>query len=198
MGIDIGPIETTDGLVFHLDAGNRRSYSGSGLTASGLISGIGATLVGVGFSSSNGGSIVGLIQIPSITWRSVCLWVRISSSNAHPYYLIDGRNGIANSWFYSSASGSIGSAWSKLFVNTLQATINDSNGLSNTTLFERNKWLHIYLELSSAGTGDVHIASRYTDNEILNGNISQAQFYNRALTATEIFQNYHATKGRYK
>jgi hypothetical protein len=28
--------------------------------------------------------------------------------------------------------------------------------------------------------------------------LAQFQVYNRALTATEIFQNYHATKGRYK
>ena len=56
MGIDIGPIETTDGLVFQLDAGNTRSYSGSGLTANGLVGGIGGTLVnGVGFTSSNNG-----------------------------------------------------------------------------------------------------------------------------------------------
>ena len=32
MGIDIGPIEATDGLVVHLDAGNIRSYAGSGDT----------------------------------------------------------------------------------------------------------------------------------------------------------------------
>ena len=59
MGIDIGPIETTDGLVFHLDAGNTRSYSGSGITSNGLISGIGGTLInGLGFTSTNGGSFV--------------------------------------------------------------------------------------------------------------------------------------------
>ena len=29
------------------------------------------------------------------------------------------------------------------------------------------------------------------------GNIAQTQIYNRALSATEIKQNYNATKGRY-
>ena len=33
--------------------------------------------------------------------------------------------------------------------------------------------------------------------ETLNGNISQVQMYNRALTAQEILQNYNATKKRY-
>ena len=37
MGIDVGPIEATDGLVVHLDAGNIRSYAGSGNTWYNLI-----------------------------------------------------------------------------------------------------------------------------------------------------------------
>jgi len=40
MGIDIGPIEVTDGLIVQLDAGNTRSYSGAGVTANGLVGGI--------------------------------------------------------------------------------------------------------------------------------------------------------------
>jgi hypothetical protein len=57
MGIDIGPIQVVDNIYMQIDAANLRSYSGSGLTSSGLISGIGATLVnGTGFSSSNNGS----------------------------------------------------------------------------------------------------------------------------------------------
>jgi len=35
-------------------------------------------------------------------------------------------------------------------------------------------------------------------NMTLAGNISNFIFYNKALTATEILQNYHATKGRYR
>jgi len=206
MGIDVGPIEVTDGLVFHIDAGNTRSYSGSGITLNGLISGTGATISGgVGFSASNNGSIqlssatTGYIQVPPITWRSVCMWIRLSSSNVAPYYLIDGRNGVSNSWFYSATpSGAIGSAWSQFYINSLQTAINASNGLSNTTLFERNKWLHIYLELSGIGTGDVHIFSRFSNNETSTGNVAQLQFYNRPLSVTEIQQNYHATKGRYR
>ena len=57
MGISAGPSGVSDGLVFQLDAANLRSYTGTGLTANGLVSGIGATLVnGTGFSSANNGS----------------------------------------------------------------------------------------------------------------------------------------------
>ena len=57
MALGHSPSIVMDGLVFHLDAGNTRSYSGSGLTVNGLIGGIGGTLVnGTGFSSQNNGS----------------------------------------------------------------------------------------------------------------------------------------------
>ena len=57
MGVKAGPRIVKDGLVFALDAAVSRSYSGTGLTANGLVGGIGGTLVnGVGFSSANNGS----------------------------------------------------------------------------------------------------------------------------------------------
>jgi hypothetical protein len=57
MGLKHHPRIVTNGLIMYLDAANTRSYSGSGLTANGLVGGIGGTLVnGVGFTSSNGGS----------------------------------------------------------------------------------------------------------------------------------------------
>ena len=59
MGIDYNNIIVSDGLVFYIDAANPRCYSGTGLTANGLVGGIGATLInGVGFTSSNNGSFI--------------------------------------------------------------------------------------------------------------------------------------------
>ena len=57
MGIAYNTSIVSSGLVFALDAANSRSYSGSGITVNGLISGFGGTLVnGVGFTSTNYGS----------------------------------------------------------------------------------------------------------------------------------------------
>ena len=56
MSVKVGPKIVKEGLIFDLDAAVPRSYSGSGLTAYGLVGGTGATLVnGVGFSSFNSG-----------------------------------------------------------------------------------------------------------------------------------------------
>ena len=57
MGIAYNTSIVTNGLVYALDAGNTRSYSGSGITANSLVGGIGGTLFnGVGFSNANNGS----------------------------------------------------------------------------------------------------------------------------------------------
>lgn len=59
MGIAYNTSQVTDGLVFSIDAANPRSFSGSGITVNGLVSGLGGTLInGAGFTSTNSGSFV--------------------------------------------------------------------------------------------------------------------------------------------
>jgi hypothetical protein len=59
MAVGYNPSIVSDGLVFYLDAANTRSYSGSGVTANGLVGGINGSLVnGTGFTSSNNGCFV--------------------------------------------------------------------------------------------------------------------------------------------
>jgi hypothetical protein len=43
----------------------------------------------------------------------------------------------------------------------------------------------------------MYVGSNVGSIQFLNGNISQIQIYNRALSAQEILQNYNATKRRY-
>lgn len=83
MGIDIGPIEITDGIIFQIDAANSRSYAGTGLTAFGLISGLGGTLVnGPTYSSNNQGYFVFdgtndyfQFTLPALTNWSFSFWI---------------------------------------------------------------------------------------------------------------------------
>ena len=90
MGIAYNTSIVTSGLVFSIDAGNVRSYSGSGITAYGLVGGLGGTLVnGVGFTSSNSGTFSfdgsnDYINIPTTTGLdstnvSWSFWYRSSS-----------------------------------------------------------------------------------------------------------------------
>jgi len=55
MAVGYNPSIVSDGLVLYLDAASSRCYSGSGLTVNGLVSGIGGTIVGGGFGTTNNG-----------------------------------------------------------------------------------------------------------------------------------------------
>ena len=226
MGIDYNNVIVSDGLVLYLDAANTRSYSGSGLTANGLIGGIGGTLVnGVGFTSSNNGSFV-------FDGTNDYMPFNLSSSNT--ILTIDMWANLKNFHltmpfgFYEydvfTFSGSMG-------FNTNNSDVYGISSATITNLGIANRWTHYIFEMRA----DVS----YTNNKIyINGNLQTLanivgtedaakrtfnngigrisgyyfspnsyampmdlgifKIYNRALSATEVLQNYNATKGRYK
>lgn len=225
MGIDIGPIEITEGLALNFDAGNTRSYPGSGTSVFGLVGGIGFTLtngVGFGTSGTNYFTFDGVddnipFSIPNVgTTISVEMWARIKSFSGG---MIFGFS-LYDVWTQNGAMG----------FNTAQA---DQYGLTSTQVTNLglvNQWKHYIFEMRSdvsytnnkiyingqnqslsqvAGTentgnrnfnsGNGRISSWLADNDYyIAMDLAQFQVYNRALTATEIFQNYHAAKGRYR
>ena len=59
MGSGAGPKPVADGLLFEIDAGNPRSYSGTGASALGLINNINGTLFsGVNYGTINRGTFI--------------------------------------------------------------------------------------------------------------------------------------------
>ena len=219
MGIDVGPIETTDGLVLHLDAGNIRSYAGTGNTAYDL-SGLGNTSAltnGPTYLSSNLGAFVldgsndyilvnSQANILSKTAYTKIAYIYISNfstanniisggfSGQHAFWMSStdklhaGHNGAwntvvgatslsLNTWYFAAVTYSDSTGW-KLYLNGRE----DGTSASTTTF---------------TGNQEIVIGA-YSSSNNFTGRISNIQVYNRALTATEIFQNYHATKGRYK
>jgi hypothetical protein len=219
MGIDIGPIETTDLLVLHLDAANTRSYPGSGNTVYDL-SGSGNTSAltnGPTYLSSNLGAFVldgsndyilvnSQANILSKTAYTKIAFIYISNfstvnniisggfSGQHAFWMFGtdklnaGHNGSwntvvgatsisLNTWYFAAVTYSDSTGW-KLYLNGRE----DGTSASTTTF---------------TGNQEIVIGA-YSSSNNFTGRISNIQVYNRALTSTEIFQNYHATKGRYK
>ena len=236
MGIDIGPIEATDGLVFHLDAGNRRSYSGSGITVNSLIGGIGATLVnGTGFSSSNSGyfSLDGTndyINVPSgftnyfksNDYWTVDLWIKLLAQTAGEPVLVSAGPGIGyfdlflevgdNQIYFAAGRGSDnGYIQNQNVTSTLGYNLTTGffnivfikSGASSGSVYVNS--INIPMSVSGFGLSsmpsineDLRIGTFRQSGFELHGLIPQVNIYNRALTATEILQNYNATKGRYR
>ena len=219
MGIDIGPIETTDGLVLHLDAANTRSYPGSGNTVYDL-SGFGNTSAltnGPTYNSSNLGAFVldgsndyilvnSQANILSKTAYTKIAYIYISNfstvnniisggfSGQHAFWMFGtvklnaGHNGSwatvvgattlsLNTWYFAAVTYSNSTGW-KLYLNG-----REDGTSADTTTFTGNQEI---------------VIGAYSSGNNFTGRISNIQVYNRALSATEILQNYNATKGRYR
>ncbi len=235
MGIDIGPIEVVDGLVFHIDAGNTRSYSGSGITVNALV-GIGATLVnGTGFSTSNFGyfSLDGTndyINVPSgftnyfksNDYWTVDLWVKLLSQTAGEPVLVSAGPSIGyfdlflevgdNQIYFAAGRGSnSGYIQNQNVSTTLGYNLTTGffnivfikNGTSSGSVYVNS--INIPMSVSGSGLSsmpsineDLRIGTFKQSGFELHGFIPQVQIYNKALSASEVIQNYNATKGRYK
>lgn len=189
----------TDGLVSAFDIGSTATYSGTGSTIISTVSPQytadfrdGVSVVGTGSTTyiNFSGSTANVLYFSTNTFRSVSFVAWISSSISGVNYIFDGRNGIG-AYLYYGGTGGI----SALYVNG--ASKDPSSTSNNTTVFPRNQWLNIYIELSSIGTGAVSFGNRVSFNEPFTGRMSAFQFYNRQLTAAEIKQNYDAFRGRY-
>jgi hypothetical protein len=214
----------TNGLVLCLDAGNRKSYPGSG-TAWTDLSGNGntGTLVnGVGYSGSNGGSLVfdGSNDIVNSTTSiinraagqeiTVSCWIKPSRTSGQYSVLCTNRSDdttIYNWIFYQHTdNGAIsfhGSAQNKSsYVPTTNVWINVTNtvttsGVSTLYVNGVSTYTVTGYTYGNGTPGRLGIGANHGGFEHFQGNISQVSIYNRALTAAEIQQNYLATKSRY-
>jgi len=219
MGVKAGPRVVKDGLVFSLDAAVSRSYSGSGLTAFGLIGGIGGTLVnGVGFTSTNGGYFsfdgtndyidCGTVPANTTGTSTVAYWVKTTSSTTGLPLAFDSYGGIYINRFITGKILAFfdGSTGNNTSADVSVKSVNDGNWhyLSATTdgstcsMYIDGALDKTYSETPSFGTSIYNSIGGQADGfNFINCFVSLAHIYNRALTAQEVLQNYNATKRRY-
>jgi hypothetical protein len=216
-----------NGLVLALDAANTRSYPGSGTTWTDLSGrGNNGTLInGPTYNSANGGSIVfdgtdDYVTLSSsqiapgtgaFTWN---FWAKSTRTQQDYSILFSGNgsnsdygvigldkrvgNGLAyyangfriqdaditffGNWIYVSFignGGSTGSRTLRLYKNGVQA--------GSTYTFDYN----------FTSTTPYIGANHSSLSECMGGNISSVSYYNRALSAAEIQQNFNALRGRF-
>jgi hypothetical protein len=222
----------TNGLILNLDAGNKKSYTGSGSSWVDLTKNkYNFTLYNTPtYSSSNNGFLTFAksnsqyadyaTSFQSLSSWTAEVWVNFtttpaSSSNVTAlitgnYNLINNLNfciGTTNSpTDYTIRAGFYNGAWRQTSGHTPTAgvwysysgTYNGSNIILyvNGVLFNSTA----YTGTSQSG-GGIRIARRWDDtltaSNLVDGAIPTARLYNRALTASEILQNYNATKGRF-
>jgi hypothetical protein len=199
----------TDGLVLCLDAANRQSYPGSGDVWTDLAgSNNGALTNGPTFSSANGGSIVfdGVNDYTSFTYVQPAY----NTTDSFTW----------NIWVYPTRNSNLdvlignraGDLWTKLTTNNFEYSPIGFGGAMPINIWQnvcviKNQTNFFYYRnsiLIASNTSSTTKPSKpfYVGGDPLavehsNSRIAQVLVYNRALTPTEILQNYNATKGRY-
>ena len=218
-----GPHIITDGLVLSLDAANTKSYQ-SGSTTWFDRSGRGnnGTLVnGPTFDSANGGSIVfdGVNDYGTINTSvgsgdfTFNVWIKRQSTSTSISFLLgtyadDINRGcmlfLSNNFlFFRIAAAATGSV-TTLITSPLTGpnwinVVASVNRTSNVILYRDGRF-NVQTNIS-AQQGNVptlnSIGSLNNTSWLLNANLGIVQIYNRALTPSEVEQNYNATKTRF-
>jgi hypothetical protein len=215
-----GPNIITDGLVLYLDAGNTYSYT-SGSTVWNDLSRSqtsGSLINGPTFTGSNGGAIVfdgtndyvtgSLSTLNNFTTTYFVYSTDISSTLIfYPLGLqFSGSSSGGGVWFggtfsqYANKTGLYDGNTEVISSTNIQANI-----WTSVSITKESTTASVYINgiLSKTGSISSSPITRYTIGTRVDGvwpykgNISQVSIYNRALTASEVLQNYNATKGRF-
>ena len=222
MSFNYSPKIVTNGLVLCLDAANTKSYvSGSTIWTDLSRSGINGTLTnGPTFNSSNGGSIVfdgvddyvnlGSFQslINNFTLTTWCKITSTTGANILGFYNTSSPyNGWGVGYSQNPLNGSKLNFWDGSSWINSNITIADSIWRQICIVVSSTYLVSFYINgvfstsiqatTISSFSGTKAIGARNDGVGSTSGNIAQTQIYNRALSSTEIKQNYNATKGRY-
>jgi len=223
MAVGYNPRIVTDGLVLALDAGNTKSYPGSGTTWTDLSgNGNNGTLTnGPTFDSGNLGAIVfdgtndyvDVSGSKTVSAATFLAWVRLDDSNQTSNTgIIFSRSTNVSGMNFFGTTENVGYHWNDAF---------NTYGWNSGLTVPNQEWCMIALTVTSSvataylfrssgttsATNNVSHGSTTLDaikvgadvstNRYIDGRISVAMVYNKALTASEIQQNYNALKGRY-
>lgn len=226
MAVFSGPEVINNGLVLHLDASNSRSYPGSG-TAWSDLSGNGNnglltngpafsnTLKKFSFDSVNDFvSVNTLTNVDFITTFTIeCVFKQLGASNPGP--IVEKYNwAVANKggWGLRFMGGNLGfftgvqsnSELTQIGYNLAtnlihHVSVTFSNGITAIYVNGNTVKTHTFSLLPATTVGmPLYLAQRGDNSGAFNNiEIYKTKLYNRALTATEIKQNFEATRSRY-
>jgi hypothetical protein len=212
------PKIVTDGLILNLDAGNRRSYVSGSTIWTDLVnnSRTGSLVNGPTFNSSNEGSIVfdgtnDRVLLPAVVDTnssfSLEFWA-LRTSDANAGTLISGNG--PNSYFVIRMLSSAVSLVKSFVVelgNFGASSATVSNTINHVVLTRSGTTYTCYTNGIFRGTLTINQTYATTapalgiydagNNEPFSGRIYKFAYYNRAISAFEVRQNYNANKGRF-
>jgi len=205
----------TSNLIANLDAGNSSSYNGSGTTWTDLTgNGNNVALTNTGYSSVNGGGIAlntngyGTQTLANSPFNGDFTWSTIFRFNEGMWdwiYNVGGYNGLV-----LTAVGKPALSWGGWFNNKIDAgaEVALTNGNYYMLTFVRSgNAVSCYLQASPYGVGSNVSGNIGLVSPLIgkgpggeawpNGIVNLILVYNRALTQTEITQNYNTYAARF-
>ena len=215
MATKYSPKIITNGLVLSLDAANNKSYPGTGTTWRDLSgnNNTGTLTNGPTFSAGNMGTIVFDGTNDYVNISSLITGNQSFSWGAWIYPIATGTP-----VFFGNVSAGLAmlSYWDSANNKVRVGTYGDDKLTSGTAILPSTwgytfwTWNGTTLTSYTNGIADgtasgfsFNISGLYTtignsvNSQYFNGRISQTLVYNRALSATEISQNYNAVKSRF-
>ena len=220
MAFHRGPKIVTDGLVLYVDAANPKSYVSGSATTRSLVGSVTGSLVnGVGFSTGSNGSwvfdgsndyITGNTAALSGSAFTIGVWVKPLITPVTKTFFslgnVESANTALHLRFVSDATLRLG-----FYSNDIDVTVTSVTGKWNyisgtlTTSRLRSVYQNGVLKGSDTATSMFIGNTTYAIGnwviqggiQNINAEISSVVIYNRALTASEIQQNYNATKSRF-
>jgi hypothetical protein len=226
MSYNFSPKIVTDGLVLYLDAANSRSIVSGSTTWTDLSkNGNNGTLVGgPTFSSLNGGSIVfdGSDDYVSTSYfgsnssnYTFSVWYN-PLGNVNTVPLGRGRDGKGAGW--SVTLGSDNTSGNRYRAGVVVGGVGYI--AYSTSPMTLNQWVYLTGVLTIGGSLNLYVNGIFnnsivvpsgtlrtsTDGWVLgsittinyyNSQVSTVQIYNRALSSSEVLQNYNTTKSRF-
>ena len=217
-----GPATVTSGLVLELDAGNIKSYPTTGTTwfdKSGL--GNNGTLTnGPTFNTGSLGSIVfdGVDDYVSVadasslnfnTAISVDFWVYVNSYGSGGTMFIHQQNGgnVGGFEIWVSTNGIIRFNKNQSIIIITTSASFSLNGWQNIVCTTDGTNANVFMNNSIIGSaagllpdnvdGILRIGNWSAGGYQLNGRMSSIKLYNRALSVSEVQQNFNATRARF-
>lgn len=226
MAVNYNPRIVTNGMIFCLDAGNTKSYSGSGATWTDLSTvKNNSTLVGtptytsgyLSFASASSQYATAANPGNLSTWTAEVMVRFTSAYNTKVAMVVGGQYDLSSNLNFTIGTNNAPTNYN-IAVGFFNGAWRSTTGIN----YALNTWVHItgtydgsvvrqytngtladslnYVGTPASG-GQIRINRRWDDvvssGNLFDTNIAAVRIYNRALSASEIQQNFNAIRGRF-
>lgn len=213
MAIASGPDIVEDGLVLYLDAANERSYPGSGTTWYNLVDGVDSSVSLINtptYSSNNNGyftfngsnQYLSSVTLGGTSGLTGVFFARYQSKGAYHNFFDDENSNRPMLWIQPDDQLELSFGTGVVSTDTYEDVFHIFTAVSSTV----SPYMALYVDDTLIGTNtsaNPGIPSETYDllnrdgGQTYQGDIGAIMFYDRAITAAEVSQNFNAIRSRY-